>query len=121
VIAVAGTVAAQLGWVSGSVVGVVLGAWVVKDLALYPLLRPHMFADRGPATRDLVGRPAVVSKALSPEGYVKLGNERWRARTAAEGRLEEGVRVRVVDADGMILTVEPESDGSESSDPLTGP
>jgi membrane protein implicated in regulation of membrane protease activity len=56
----------------------------------------------------LVGRVAKVERALSPEGFVMVDGELWRARVsgggAAAGELSE---VRVVGASGCVLEVEP--------------
>jgi membrane protein implicated in regulation of membrane protease activity len=56
----------------------------------------------------LVGRVAAVERSLSPEGFVLLDGELWRARVV------EGVptacassKVRVVGASGCVLEVEP--------------
>lgn len=107
-IVVLGAVAQQMGMVGWPVVGAVLIGWMIKDLALYPLLRPHLFAAPGPVTADLVGRKGTVVKPLAPEGYVKVGNERWRARAEQDRHLPEGEPVRIVSTDGTTLTVTPD-------------
>jgi membrane protein implicated in regulation of membrane protease activity len=53
----------------------------------------------------LVGRRAVVVRALSPRGQVKLDGEVWEAR--AEYDLLPGDEVVVRSVDGLVLTVEP--------------
>ncbi|HEX8687929.1 MAG TPA: NfeD family protein [Pyrinomonadaceae bacterium] len=56
----------------------------------------------------LVGRVALVERALDPEGFVLIEGELWRARlrgAATFGR--GGSRVRVVGASGCALDVEP--------------
>jgi membrane-bound serine protease (ClpP class) len=56
----------------------------------------------------LVGRTAVVVRALSPRGQVKLDGEVWEARGPA-GVLR-GEEVVVIAVDGLVLDVEPSSE-----------
>jgi membrane-bound serine protease (ClpP class) len=53
----------------------------------------------------LIGEIGVVKKAISPEGKVFVHGELWKA--VAEMPLEEGVRVRVVGVENLVLTVAP--------------
>jgi membrane protein implicated in regulation of membrane protease activity len=53
----------------------------------------------------LVGRRAVVVRALTPRGQVKLDGEVWEAR--AEYDLLPGDEVVVRSVDGLVLMVEP--------------
>jgi membrane-bound serine protease (ClpP class) len=53
----------------------------------------------------LVGRTAVVVRALSPSGQVKLDGEVWEARAATD--VEPGREVVVTAIDGLVLEVEP--------------
>jgi membrane protein implicated in regulation of membrane protease activity len=53
----------------------------------------------------LVGRRAVVVRALAPRGQVKLDGEVWEAR--AEYDLLPGDEVVVRSVDGLVLMVEP--------------
>ena len=53
----------------------------------------------------LVGRRAVVIRALSPRGQVKLDGEVWEA--CAEYDLLPGAEVVVRSVDGLVLMVEP--------------
>jgi len=61
----------------------------------------------GPA---LVGQTGVARSALSPEGQVLVQGELWRA-VARGAPVAEGARVRVVDANGLTLTVEQVGEG----------
>jgi membrane-bound serine protease (ClpP class) len=58
----------------------------------------------------LVGETGLVREALDPEGQVLVHGELWRA-VAPGGPLPEGARVRVVDVDGLTLTVEKAGEG----------
>jgi membrane-bound serine protease (ClpP class) len=53
----------------------------------------------------LVGRTAVVVRALTPRGQVKVDGEVWEAR--AEYDLLPGDEVVVRAVDGLVLEVEP--------------
>jgi len=53
----------------------------------------------------LVGRSAVVVRALAPQGQVKLDGEVWQARASVE--LLPGDEVVVTAIEGLVLTVEP--------------
>ncbi len=55
----------------------------------------------------LCGATGVVRAALSPEGYVFVAGELWRARSLT-GNVPQGTIVRVVDVEGLTITVEPE-------------
>lgn len=89
-------------------------AWVVKDLALFPVLRrAYEPAEASPA-EALVGAHGVVMRALEPAGTVRLGAELWSARVASgEDPLAAGTAVRVRAVRGLTLWVEadPEARG----------
>ncbi len=57
------------------------------------------------AVRGLVGE---VRSALDPIGSVYVGGELWTARSGKP--VAEGTLVRVIDLDGLMLTVEPAQD-----------
>jgi len=53
----------------------------------------------------LIGKEGVALTDLSPEGFVKIEGETWRA-ISQEGSIEKGERVRVVSWRGIKLVVE---------------
>jgi membrane protein implicated in regulation of membrane protease activity len=56
----------------------------------------------------LVGSLASVERALSPEGFVLVEGELWRARVCGDARVGCGrANVRVIGARGCALEVEP--------------
>lgn len=57
-------------------------------------------------TESLIGKTAVVRTPLSPDGYVFIEGERWRAEIE-RGTAQEGEKVRIVGAEGLKLRVEP--------------
>ena len=58
----------------------------------------------------LVGQVGVAREALAPEGQVQVQGELWRA-VARGAPVAAGARVRVVDVQGLTLTVEPAGEG----------
>lgn len=54
---------------------------------------------------------AVVD--VAPDGVVLMRGARWRARTNRATPIRAGDRIRVVEVDGLVLEVEPESGGAK--------
>lgn len=84
------------------------GLWIVKDLALYPVLRVG-YEDMDPeVSAQLVGALGSVRSELDPNGWVRVGAELWRARCAQDDApLPADTTVRVKAVDGLVLVVEP--------------
>jgi len=87
----------------------VLGLWVLKDLALFPVLRIAYEPGGGSGgAENLIGAFGTVTAELAPEGWVRIGAERWRARVARQcAPVSVGATVRVVAIEGLLLRVEP--------------
>ena len=86
----------------------VVGFMVALDFGLYPLFR-HSYTSRAQVgVEALSGTKGKVVRSLSPEGFVRVRGERWRARTLEpDGRAEEGETVEIMDARGLTLLVRP--------------
>jgi membrane protein implicated in regulation of membrane protease activity len=85
--------------------------WVVKDLALYPLLRPAYESGVKAGSDQLVGLPGVAREDLNPRGYVHVRGELWRAELEpGDPSISAGSPIRVVAARGMTLVVAPGED-----------
>jgi membrane protein implicated in regulation of membrane protease activity len=82
-----------------------LGVFVGKDLLLFPAMRAVF---RPAASPRLVGRRGETAGPLAPTGYVRVSGELWLASTRDGHHLAAGVRIRVVDAHGLRLAVEPD-------------
>jgi len=80
-------------------------AWMVKDMALYPLLRSAYEANEAPPVERLIGRRGVAMEPLAPSGYVRIGGELWRARTDDAMPIARHLTVEVVGARGLVLAV----------------
>lgn len=74
--------------------------------------RSQRYAGEGGET---VGRRGTVTATDGTTGRVTIGGTRWKARSA-DGPLERGQPVRVVDMDGLELLVEHEEDAPQARD-----
>jgi membrane-bound serine protease (ClpP class) len=62
----------------------------------------------------MIGQIGEALEDLTPEGRVRWKNETWQA--AAVCPIPQGIRVRIVGINGMVLLVEPlEAEGAEGS------
>lgn len=85
---------------------VVLGVWVLKDAVMFPFVR-KAYERSGDHSRPLDGQLGVAQDSLSPQGYVRVASELWRAE-CVEGSesIHPGDRVRVRETRGFTLIVE---------------
>jgi membrane-bound ClpP family serine protease len=88
--------------------GVLLfAAWVIKDFALYPVLRVGYLPSAPDGSGSLVGALGTARERLAPSGYVRVGSELWQAElTRDQAPVEAGGRVRVLAVHGLKLRVE---------------
>lgn len=84
---------------------VIFGAWLLKDLAIYPVLKKHYEFRAEEPTESMVGRHAVAEQPLRPRGYVSLRGELWLADVGEGARVERGEEVVVEAVDGLTLRV----------------
>ncbi|QGU00146.1 hypothetical protein SYNTR_1552 [Candidatus Syntrophocurvum alkaliphilum] len=56
---------------------------------------------------------AVVIEELNPKGLIKVQGEIWRATSSDGSTISEGVSVKAVDRQGMLVVVEPLSNKEE--------
>lgn len=86
-----------------------LGVWILKDLLLFPFVWPAYSTE--PPAAPMVGRIGEVRDRLDPDGYVRVGEELWRAElTPGAPPINHGKRVRVLDQRGLTLIVEEADD-----------
>ncbi len=89
-------------WVAASV----LGAWVIKDYALFPLLRSAYERDDRLQIERIIGERGRATDRLGPTGYIQVRGELWRARTTQEdSAINRGDHVEVTGVDGTTLLV----------------
>lgn len=84
----------------------IVGFWVGKDVALYPLVW-RSYDPGYPATlHSLDGARGVATERLNPSGYVRVRGELWRARLAHGTRpVNKGEPVQVQVTRGLTLIV----------------
>jgi len=89
--------------------GGLIALWIVKDIAMFPVVRIAYEPSEHDPHEHLVGARGIAQARIDPEGWVKIGAELWRARLA-EGTppLDAGARARVVAVQGLIVRVEAE-------------
>ncbi len=107
VAAVVLTLLTRAGEIRPSTAWILLAIWIVKDFALYPVLRVGYQPSAPDGTGSLVGALGTARERLDPSGYVRVGSELWRAELA-QGRppVEAGGAVRVVAVHRLTLRVE---------------
>jgi membrane protein implicated in regulation of membrane protease activity len=87
---------------------ILAGAWVAKEVALFPFVRTAYEPSDPNASSALLGKIAVVTVRLDPTGTVRIGPELWSARLDGElGPIDAGSRVCVKAVEGLTLRVEP--------------
>ena len=90
--------------------------WVIKDFALYPLLRSAYAGGRRDGAEALIGALGTARERLDPAGYVRVGAELWRAEVSREhAPVESGAAVRVRVVRNLTLHVEPVPDALDDS------
>ena len=89
-------------WVAAGV----LVVWVIKDYALYPVLRLAYEADHRRPIEYLIGTTGTAVDSLDPTGYVRVRGELWMAtRDDSDGSVGSGSAVQVTAVDGTMLVV----------------
>jgi membrane protein implicated in regulation of membrane protease activity len=99
------TAAHVYGWIGLASAAVLSGVWVAKELALYPLYRRALMEGPPAGAAALVDHDGQAVTPLEPSGQIRIRGEYWRARLAGGGYAAPGTTVRVVAADGLVLTV----------------
>jgi len=80
--------------------------WVIKDIALYPLVRTAYEAEVKTGTERLVGENGVAQEWLSPHGMVRVRGELWKAQAEPpDQRIEPSCEIKIIGARGMTLIV----------------
>ena len=93
--------------------------WVIKDLAMFPLVRSGYEGNAKTGAETLIGSRGRVQEPLTPEGYVKINGELWKARTESPDQLlARDTPVRVRGARGLTLIVEAEKNDKQKPKPI---
>ncbi|WP_035243672.1 NfeD family protein [Desulfonatronovibrio hydrogenovorans] len=94
-------------WISAWTGWLIVSAWIIKDIAFYPLYRKALKSSPQSVIARLHGSRAVVCTALDPKGQVTLRGEIWQAVNLNGDLLEPGTLVVVEDNTGLTLQVRP--------------
>lgn len=99
----------SIGWLplSVGIIGVLLAM-----LGGMPAMVRTRFSTPTIGREWMIGEVGDVVEAVDPEGVVTLRGAPWRARTNRATPIAAGERARVVEVDGLLLEVEPESGGA---------
>jgi membrane protein implicated in regulation of membrane protease activity len=90
------------------VLAILMLALAVLAYVRYRLGRTTFFLPRKGYVESLIGCEGVVTSPLNPKGYVKVQGVLWKA-TCAEGYLDDGTEVVVLEVDGLKLLVTPKN------------
>ena len=102
------------GWIGSGLGWLLFVLWVIKDAAMYPLLKKAYEAGgRNDGAADLLDRTGTAVEDLTPIGYVRVRGELWRAH--ADDPIDAGQPVRVYDARGLTLYVRPEAEAKSEA------
>ena len=103
----------SLAWAVGA-----FAVWIVKDIALYPLVR-SAFAPSRTGPEAFIGARGVVADAVAPLGYVSLNGELWRAESLRpQQAIPVGATVVVRAVQGLTFLVE--ADTPDADQPRAG-
>ena len=91
-------------------------AWIVKDVAMYPVVRSAYERRMPPHADRLVEKSGRVIERLAPTGRVRVAGESWLASVGDDDApIDVGGRVRVVAVEGLRLLVRRDSDQPTAS------
>lgn len=85
---------------------IVAGTALWFGFALTTVVRSR-FSTQTIGREHLIGQEGVADSEIAPDGVVRLGEARWRARSTRASGIAAGDSVRVVEVDGVLLEVEP--------------
>ena len=102
--------------VPDDLLGTLLIIWVAKDIILFPFLWRYYDTKQIPDLYEMVGRRGTALGDLTPEGYVRINGERWKAvNPNTDEFVAAGDAVYVKAIDGLRLTVGPNSIPAKAS------
>lgn len=97
----------EAGLISKSMAYLIMGLWFIKEIAIYPFVWNAYIPSRDQHQSYLVGKKVEVVGQLSGEGYVRYGNEFWKARLEGKNlSLFKGSQARVIGQEGNTLIVQ---------------
>ena len=83
-----------------------IGLWIAKDMALFPLTWRAYDQDRARAGSSMVGARGIAEERLDPSGYIRVHGELWQAEVVGNAPpIERGEQVRIQGIRGLTLLV----------------
>jgi membrane protein implicated in regulation of membrane protease activity len=83
-----------------------IGLWIAKDMALFPLTWRAYDQDRGRTGSSMVGARGIAEERLNPSGYIRVRGELWQAEVVGDAPpIERGEGVRIQGIRGLTLLV----------------
>jgi membrane protein implicated in regulation of membrane protease activity len=90
---------------------ILMAGLAAYSVIMYRIGRHTFFIRPKVAPDDIIGSEGMVTKPLSPEGYVKIQGVLWKAISRG-AKLRVGDEVEVIGMEGLKLVVKPKRSGS---------
>lgn len=94
----------------------VFGVSVLIAGALY-LVTKAQLRPKSTGSEAMIGLTGIVLKGYTNPIQIRIRGELWKARTPKKQSLEDGVKVKVIDREGLLLIVQPTNDESLTGEP----
>jgi membrane-bound serine protease (ClpP class) len=91
---------------------IVIGGASAFFVGAMPVAVRSRFSTPTIGRQGLIGELGEAAVDVAPDGVVVVRDARWRARTNRATPIRAGDAIRVVEVDGLVLEVEPESGGA---------
>ena len=80
--------------------------WVVKEIVLFPLVWRAYDPTRSDPHRSMIDKTGITWERLAPTGFIQIEGELWKAEIRENHPpIEKGSRVRVINIEGLKLSV----------------
>jgi membrane protein implicated in regulation of membrane protease activity len=77
--------------------------WILKDIIMFPFTWRSYDTD---LKHFMVGREGMANESLNSHGYVRIGNELWKAEADNNNsKIQKGNKIVVLEAEGLKLIV----------------
>ena len=86
-------------------IALILAGFIIYSYIMYVIGHPTVLYEPVTAPESIVGNEGVVEADLSPEGYVRVRGELWKA-SCPDGDINRGEEIIVTRLNGMKLTVQ---------------
>lgn len=91
---------------------IMIGGTLAFMVGAMPVAVRSRFSTPTIGREGLIGEMGEAAVDVAPDGVVIVRGARWRARTNRATPVRAGDQIRVIEVDGLVLEVEPESGGA---------